>query len=379
MKSLLKSTLPPRLINCISTLRQRFKSANITSPTGNLNPFDGDSTFVMVVGPAFDQQRPDAMMTCRMGYCHAFESMGIPYVIADITQLDSLAQKLPSPFFMYFAGDLPYISNDKVRKLSKYPSAIWVYPWFDKSDKFFAEHDLDASIWTLPKSSIEKVMDMQPRFCFSATTPSGMTFFENWEKRGIPAKSLPLACDTKIYNRNNSSEIDFSDVKLAFVGGYWQSKGRQIDVYLRQFEDDLEIYGYSKWPYSGYKGLLPVDLESSLYKQAIVSPVVNEPTVALMKGQINERVFKVFGSGGCPIVDAVPAYRELYSEDELLISESPKHFAELIELMLNDESLNYTYRERGRAATLARHTYQHRALEYMRLLGIVNNESDYKF
>lgn len=370
MKDLLKNTLPPGLLRYISTFRQGLKSANITNATGSLDPFTGDRTFVMVVGPAFDQQRPDAMMTCRMGYCHAFESMGIPYILADITQLESLAEKLPSPFFMYFAGDLAYIPKRKVRKLSKYPSAVWAYPWFDNSDKFFAEHELDASIWTLQKSSIEKVLELQPRFCFSATTPSGMTFFENWEKRGIPAKSLPLACDTKIYNQDGNSEVDFSDVKLAFVGGYWQSKGRQIDQYLRQFESDLEIYGYSKWPYSGYKGLLPRDSESSLYKQARVSPVVNEPTVALMKGQINERVFKVFGSGGCPVVDAVPAYRELYSEDELFVAESSSDFKELVELLLKNKELNKAYREKGYKATMLRHTYNHRAKDFMSYLGL---------
>jgi hypothetical protein len=375
MKSLIKKVLPAAMREQISTIRQSFKSANITHPTGLLNPLHGERTFVMVVGPAFDQDRPDAMMTCRMGYCHAFESMGIPYLLADVNELESLAKELASPFFMYFAGDLAYISKRKLRKLRDYPSAVWAYPWFEGSSQFFSERSLDAHIWTLPKSTIEKVLELNPRFCFTATTPSGLNFFENWDKNGIAVKSFPLACDTKIYNDANTSTVGFKDIKLAFVGGYWQSKGVQIDEYLRPFESQLEIYGYSKWPYSGYKGKLPRSAEASLYKQAKVCPVVNEPTVALMKGQINERVFKVFGSGGCPIVDAVPAYRELYSEDELLISESPKHFAELVELMLKDDALNHAYREKGRVATLARHTYHHRAQDYMRFLGIPINET----
>ena len=368
MKSVIKKIMPSKLVGQLSTIRQSFKSATIPQPAGVLNPYEGEKTFVMVVGPAFDQTRPDAMMTCRIGYCNAFESMGIPYIIADINQLEDLAKELPSPFFMYFAGDLACLSKKKARKLSQYPSAVWTYPWFENSDKFFAEHDLDSNIWTLPKSSVEKILELQPRFCFSATTPSGMTFFEKWEKQGIPVLSLPLACDTKIYHRDNNSEFDFGSVKLAFVGGYWQSKGRQIDEYLRPFENDLEIYGYSKWPYSGYKGQLPRSSESSLYKHAKVSPVVNEPTVALMKGQINERVFKVFGSGGCPVVDAVPAYRELYSEDELFVAKSSADFKELVELLLTNKELNKVYREKGYEATMSRHTYDHRASDFMRYL-----------
>lgn len=378
MKSFIKKVLPADVREQISTIRQSFKSANIIQPTGLLSPLQGERTFVMVVGPAFDQERPDAMMTCRMGYCHAFESMGIPYVLADVNQLEAVAEEFPSPFFMYFAGDLAYISKRKLHKLRDYPSAVWAYPWFDGSNKFFAERSLDAHIWTLPKSTIEKVLELNPRFCFTATTPSGLIFFEKWDKNGIPVRSFPLACDTKIYNEANTSAVDFKDIKLAFVGGYWQSKGVQIDEYLRPFESELEIYGYSKWPYSGYKGKLQGNAEASLYRQAKVCPVVNEPTVALMKGQINERVFKVLGSGGCPIVDAVPAYRELYSEDELLISESPRHFAEIVNLMLQDDALNHTYREKGRIATLARHTYLHRALDYMQFLGISTNKRDIK-
>lgn len=375
MKSLIKKVLPSGIREQLSNIRQGFKSAHISQPTGVLDPFQGERTFVMVVGPAFDQNRPDAMMTCRMGYCHAFESLGIPYILADINQLDELSAQLPSPFFMYFAGDLAFLSKRKIRKLRDYPSAVWAYPWFENSSKFFFEHALDGHIWTLPKSSIEKVLELNPRFCFTATTPSGLNFFENWEKQGIPVKSFPLACDTKVYNDENLSSADFKHVSLAFVGGYWHSKGRQIDQYLRPFERQLEIYGYSKWPYSGYKGKLPRDAEASLYRQAKVCPVVNEPTVALMKGQINERVFKVFGSRGCPVVDAVPAYRELYSEDELLISESPKHFAELVEVLLKDDDLNHSYRQKGRIATLAKHTYEHRALDFMSYLGIPSTNS----
>lgn len=370
MKSLLKKVLPSGIREQISTIRQTFKSANIIQPNGRLDPLQGDMTFVMVVGPAFDQARPDAMMTCRMGYCHAFEAMNIPYIIADINHLDELAEQLPSPFFMYFAGDLAYLSKKRLRKLRNYPSAVWVYPWFANSNKFFLERGLDPYIWTLPKASIDKVLEVNPRFGFTATTLSGLGYFENWDLQGLPVKSFPLACDTQIYNEYSKTDLNFEHVTLAFVGGYWQSKGKQIDEYLRPFENRLEVYGYSKWPYSGYKGMLPRDAEASLYRQAKVCPVVNEPTVALMKGQINERVFKVLGSKGCPVVDAVPAYRELYAEDELLISNNPQHFAALVEMLLEDEEMNRTYREKGRKATLARHTYQHRARQFMDELGL---------
>lgn len=371
MRALIKKALPAPLGDYLSFLRQGLKHANIIQPSGKLNPLEGKQTLIMVVGPAFDQNRPDAMMTCRMGYCHAFEELGIPYLIADVRSLASLASTLTSPFFMYFAADLQYLPRKDIAALKRYPSAIWVFPWFDGSDKFFSHHGLDARIWTLPKSTKQKIVDLSPRFCFTATTPSGLNYFENWVRYGLQVRSYPLACDTTVYQSQPSPTSKLpSDIALAFVGGYWTSKGYQIDRYLKPFEDRLVIYGYSDWPYSGYRGKLPLDLEPELYRRARVCPVVNEPTVALLKGQINERVFKVLGSGGCPVVDAVPAYRELFSEDELLVAEDAGHFAQLVEVLLEDAELNQAYRMKGREAVMQRHTYIHRARSFLQDLSI---------
>lgn len=368
MKALFKKVIPTEMWDKLSTIRQGLKRANITHSTGTLDPFKGEQTFVLAVGPAFDQNRPDAMMACRMGYCRAFEGLGIPYVIADVRDVADVIQRLPNPMVMYFAGDLEFLPTNHIPILRPLPSAVWVYPWFSGSQKFFASHGMSPEIWTLPERTIKKIRSLSPRFGFTATVPSGLYFFEEWERCGIPVQSFPLACDTHIYRSEPVVISDFDDVILGFVGGYWPSKGREIDRYLRRFESRLRIYGYSPWPYSGYRGPLPVEFEASFYHQARLCPVINEPTVALMKGQINERVFKVLGSMGCPVVDAVPAYRELYSEDELLVSDGPEHFAELVEDLLKDEAKNYAYRKKGREATLGRHTYEHRAMAFVKRL-----------
>lgn len=372
MKSLLKSVLPQAVLSRLSEFRQGLKRANIVQASGTLAPGQGQHTFLMAVGPAFDQLRPDAMMACRMGYCHAFEQLGIPYRLVDVRDVAETARQVPSPFVMYFAGDLAYLPANHIDFLHTLPSAVWVYPWFDGSQDFFVSRDLNPEIWTLSDAVVRKVLALQPRFGFTATVPSGLGYFKGWERNGLAVHAYPLACDTTVYRPDPVAVDDFDGIDLAFVGGYWRSKGVQIDDYLRQFEDKLRVYGYSTWPYQGYSGLLPAEQEASLYRQARVCPVVNEPTVALMKGQINERVFKVFGSGGCAVADAVPAYRELFSEDELLIADNPGHFGELVRMLLNDTALNNTYRERGLAATLARHTYLHRATDMLRDLGMAH-------
>lgn len=371
MKTLIKKILPASFTHEISLILQGIKRSNISNPVGELDPFSSQKTFVMVVGQTFDYRRPDAMFTNRIGYCNGFELIGIPYIIVDIRDLEKVLPSIPNPFCMVYAADLIGVSPARIEILKKYPVGIWTQPWFKDSDSFFEKNNMNPSIWDFEESLKKKILNIEANFGFTATVPSGLNFFEEWDRNGLKTVSLPLACDTKLYTYDQNKKTRPSeDVKLAFVGGYWQSKGRQIDLYLRPWEKQLTVYGYSQWPYSGYKGLLSREAEPILYRNAKVCPVVNEPTVALLKGQINERVFKVLGSGGCPVVDAVPAYRELYDEDELLVAENPEHFHALIRELLSNEELNYQYRMNGYTATMSKHTYKHRAQEFMKKCGI---------
>ena len=181
---------------------------------------------------------------------------------------------------------------------------------------------------------------------------------------------MPFAWDTLLYPSDAPRRPEFDGVELAFVGGYWPSKGRQIDRYLRPLEDDLVVYGYSRWPYRGYRGGLPLEHEASLYRHALVSPAINEPSVALLHGQINERVFKVLGCNGVTVVDAIPAYRDFFTPDELPIPESAEEFLDRVRLLQQDDSERERWRERGHKAVAERHTYVHRARELARRLGV---------
>ena len=370
MRNYLRNALPESLKGYISDIRQKLKRAIIVNPVGELDPFRSKLTFVMIVGHTFDQRTPNAMMTARLGYCNGFESLGIPYIIVDYQNCKRVLDNIPNPICFLYGYDLNGVSNEVINFLKSYPTGIWVQPWFNNSEEFFKEHLLDKNVWTYRRHIIEKILNLNSLFGFSATVPSGLHFFESWESNGLKMVSLPLACDEKIYcSVDNNITQEFSEVELAFVGGYWDSKGVQLDRYLKPWEKNLTVYGYSEWPFHGYKGSISVSDEPLLYKMAKVCPVINEPTVALMKGQINERIFKVFGSGGCAVVDAVPAYRELFTESELFIPADVDEFNKHINTLLYDMDYNKLTREKGRVAILEKHTYRERALKFMELCG----------
>ena len=110
--------------------------------------------------------------------------------------------------------------------------------------------------------------------------------------------------------------------------------------------------------------------EAPLFRQARVCPTINEPTVRLLHGQINERVFKVLGSGGLSAVDAMPAYRELFRADELFVPRNLSEFHEFVDLVLRDEAERGRWLEAGRRAVMDRHRYEHRARALASHLGM---------
>jgi spore maturation protein CgeB len=92
--------------------------------------------------------------------------------------------------------------------------------------------------------------------------------------------------------------------------------------------------------------------------------------VELMGIDINERVFKVLGSGGVAVTDSVAAYREWFTEDELVVPKSVDDFHDMVRLLLSEPNMRETFSHRGALAVEERHTYFHRARRVLALLGV---------
>ena len=125
------------------------RRALITEPSGRLAPGSAATTFVVAVGRGFNQSVPNAMTLILLGYCRAFESLGIPYRIADMTDLEDTLVDLPSPFCLVNGHDLGHPSTSKraARALRGHPSCVWATPWVRDSDRFFASNVRAAGDW----------------------------------------------------------------------------------------------------------------------------------------------------------------------------------------------------------------------------------------
>jgi hypothetical protein len=368
----LRRLIPPPLLAARRSFKQaierrRFRRREpVICAARGCSIAGADHTAVILCGPYFDQRVPNAGMTYRLGLARGFEQIGVPYELVSLFNLARL-RELPDPVVFISETDYEFMGGSQMSELRRYRHFVWVNPWFEGADAFYAKHHLEGL--SVAEPTRRRVFKTEPAFVFTIATQSGMEFFSEWERRGFKLVSLPLACDTALYDRR-SSAAKFDGVKMAFVGGYWPYKARSFDLYLKPYEAELTIYGYSPWPYAGYGGQLAAEDEPLLYRDAILSPAINEPHVSVMNIDINERVYKVLGSGGLCITDAVRAFGDLFGKGELLVPESADEYHDMVRAALGDDRAFGSYREAGYKAVRERHTYAHRAQTALESLGL---------
>lgn len=369
-----RTILPNRFRSLLRMWRQqlngRRREAVVIQEQGTLPLGSNSFTFVLIYGPYFDQTIPNAAKTCRTGWCNGFEQIGVPYILVSIFDVARCLKEIPNPICWIASSDYIYLDRANLKVLKKYTHIVWVNTWFKHEKEFYEQNNFSNNL--LPEKINKIILLSEPAFVYTISPESSFEYYSLWIQHGIQLVSLPLACDASLYFTDTSDShcAEFEGVEIAFVGGYWPYKARQFDLYLRPHQDRLKVFGYSAWPYSGYGGRLPEHKESSLYLKAKLSPIINEPHVEMMGIDINERVFKVLGSGGMAITDVTPAYRQFFNEKELLVPNSVDEFHDFVWQILNDEGFSRSYRRRGFQAVMNRHTYAHRALTVLNHLGL---------
>jgi hypothetical protein len=283
-----------------------------------------------------------------------------------VQDIKKIIPGLRKPFICLSAYDYLYLNRSDRKVISSHPHFIWVNPWFRDLESVYARYNLPDP--RLPRFVVRKILNSGANFVWAPVPPSCLKFYEEWQKNGQRVESILQACDTTRYYPEYEDKR-YSDTIMAFVGGFWAYKNIQFEKYLKPYENILTVFGYNSWPYKRYKGLMPEEDERILYQNARVSPCISEPH-AEVTGDIVERVYKVMGSGGLAVTDATPHYHEVFAKNELLIPNNISEYHEMVQYALNDTDLNRQYRDRGFKAILNGHTYRHRALEILRLLGI---------
>jgi hypothetical protein len=214
----------------------------------------------------------------------------------------------------------------------------------------------------------------KPDFVFLHVTPRYLEpVLGGWRTIGIEPAGILNAADTFSYLGGTERPELAADV--AFVGGYWPYKARNLDRYIVPLCDpsllyrgspanlSVKIWGNQRWPVPNYLGPLREELARDVFRSATVCPNVGEPHATRYGFDLVERPFKVLCAGGFCVSDHTDCTSEVFAAGELPVAHNHWSFCEAVCHFAHNPQDREPYMRAGRKAVLTRHTYFHRVAQ----------------
>lgn len=214
--------------------------------------------------------------------------------------------------------------------------------------------------------SLLKQMTGKPDFVFiHAHGPWLEGTMSGWKEAGVPYHGVLNAADTFVYLNGRARPGLKCDV--AFVGGYWGYKARNLDRYILPLCHpssglDVKLFGNQPWPVHQYLGVIDDALVKDLFASAVVCPNVSEPHSTDLGWDVIERPFKVLAAGGFCISDHVEEAVALFGDD-LVFARTPVELEELVRYYVRHPEEREKHIAAGRRRVLMEHTYFDRVAE----------------
>lgn len=216
--------------------------------------------------------------------------------------------------------------------------------------------------------TINWVKSIKPDVVFGYGHETDRNLWSFWDKEGMPWVPLATAGDATIYNVGNGNH---DQCDIAYVGGRWPYKARNMDAYLLPVLRDKtithKVYGWGDWPNNLCSGSIENNGVASLLANCRIAPCISEPHTITSGIDLPERVFKAALSGAVIVHD--PALGLDRYLPHAIIASNPKVFHYEIKSLLLDHSWLPKIAEQQRQDVLVAHTYHHRMATLMTALG----------
>jgi hypothetical protein len=207
-----------------------------------------------------------------------------------------------------------------------------------------------------------------------------------WKNFGFKTISLLTAAD--IFDYTKGSRIPEFETDVCFIGGRWGYKSRTLDKYIvplgrvnkrKNAPLNMKVFGNQPWNIPQYCGFLGDRFVKDALASATVCPNVHEPHSQDFGYDIVERVWKL-GSNKCFCVsDSVEGLKKIFSNDEIVIAETPEEFRDAVIYYINNPEERLPYIDRYYNTIMNRHTYFHRASQWLAELGFLKEAEHVMF
>lgn len=187
--------------------------------------------------------------------------------------------------------------------------------------------------------------------------------------------SVLVSADLTNYYPQNKNEN--YQVEIAYVGGFWPFKGRNLSQYILPLtypttKWKVRIFG-SGWNTVNCLGNIS-DLEAAnYYTNAKIIPHIVEPHCSDIYQDLPLRYFQVPACRGFAISCPCVGIRDLFDEDELVVAENPKDFFDKVLHYLNHPEDTIPIRHKAMNKVFQHHTGLHRIKQ---LHEIINEDSE---
>jgi len=203
---------------------------------------------------------------------------------------------------------------------------------------------------------------------------------DKYYSQGIKAHLMLFACSPSFHHRVEPDPRFNHD--CIFVGNNYSqfpARLKGMEIILKPLIDkdfDLKVYGLDWWlnrqnrffiePHIYGGGLAYEEMRTAYSSAKIVLGLHSVDTSPTM---MSMRTFESLGCGAFYLTQWTPAVENLFSNHEHLVwSKSPQETVELVEYYLARPEERQRIARNGQAYVYARHTYHHRAEEFLNAL-----------
>ncbi len=232
--------------------------------------------------------------------------------------------------------------------------------WATEDPIFFEE----VSMVFAPESDFifTTAQEMQARYQ-SMGIPSDTLMFGANPRFHYPTTPVPKYCHDIILVANNypwfPAEKGFRNHGIRTILLPLIEKGYDVRVYGTEWTDTTKEIHIPPEYFGGY---CPYEETRHAYSSAKI--VLGIQSVNTSPTQTSCRTFEIMASGAFYLTVHTPSHENLFKKHEHLVwSQSPEETVELVDHYLRNEEARQKVARAGMAEVLARHTYQHRAIQ----------------
>lgn len=325
-------------------------------------------TLLICVESTFDQKIKNAAYLTPLGFAQGWSEVAGGAKFIFVKDLLREIDLYDDPAIFISQHSLRHFSFQEARRLRGKKLFVWVHVHprafgkFEQANPLVPMEESDLYL-----DGYAKTICAEPKFVWNSMGSAGMDLFQGWKEDGFHWETIYPGANTKLYYPDFSDT--YKNIKIGYVGGYWEEKAQAFTTYLRPWEDDFVPFGYSLWPYKRYGGGLSEAEERQLYSSAGLIPLIHGP-YGWRVAEITERYLKAPACRAFCIADENPALREIFSENEMLQAKSSEHFQHIVNDYIKGNIDVDIWKEAGYQAILNKHLVKHRAIQILKALNV---------